>query len=757
MARNAATGYSDVTITADDGTNQTTDKRQFIKVFALSCNAYDITLSVSSDSVSEGDGTTDITLTATRSNSDTSGAVSVPYTLGGTATKDTDYSVSSATLTIADGAPSGTATLSFTPTDDSDLEGNETIVISGAVPGKTVSDALVTLNDDDYDRSDEEGISLWVEANQQFLGEGDGATQATIHASRNGSGSEVTIDLQLRSSSSSYDTATQDTDYTVTALGSITIPNESSSTTTGSTITVTPMDDLAHEGNEHILITGTSGTRTVGNAHIVILDNDCHSVKPGTPSVSKTRFEDQMAPALDVDWATPSGATSVAGYEIRHCSIPSGSGTGDSKWTAHSQHLSSSDSTVNLPDLASERSYLVQVRALQAGNKPLGGWSNARSRNSNIPPSTTIQKIEGGSFPVETVQYGSVAGNSRSMKILFTPGRDGGRLRYKAEATHPLVADARLVEDPENPSTYPQDQVLYFWLYNPATTTITVSATDEYGGRASQTISVTGTRSDTREVVEDSPAGTAVGAPMAAPRHTANNNSGQPLSYTLTGDATSAFAIDSATGQITIKTGATLDYDTTSSYSGQVEYTVEGQNAIISLTINVLEADQNRPGTPVLVRTEFSEPSNPALDVSWTAPESPTDIVDRYVLRYRKQGDANWTVYNGTLGAKDNSLNLPDLEAGATYEAKVLAVLQDGTKSSSSGIGAGTANRSPGDVGSGFKTATLAWGGRIQGRIDNHFSDPDGDTLNYRTKPDHHGLLHSWIHRNANNTTYLRA
>ena len=78
-----------------------------------------------------------------------------------------------------------------------------------------------------------------------------------------------------------------------------------------------------------------------------------------------------------------------------------------------------------------------------------------------------------------------------------------------------------------------------------------------------------------------------------------------------------------------------------------------------------------------MTRTTLGKPSNPALDVTWTAPASGATPTG-YEAQYRKKAadgedPAQWTAYSGTLGATTTSLNLPDLEAGATYEVQVLA------------------------------------------------------------------------------------
>ena len=45
-------------------------------------------------------------------------------------------------------------------------------------------------------------------------------------------------------------------------------------------------------------------------------------------------------------------------------------------------------------------------------------------------------------------------------------------------------------------------------------------------------------------------------------------------SYTLEGNITDAFEIDSSTGVISVKSGATLDYETKTTYTGKVKWSL---------------------------------------------------------------------------------------------------------------------------------------------------------------------------------------
>ena len=111
-----------------------------------------VTLSLAPATVSEGAGSTAVTVTATvggatrwaeaqtvRVSVAGSGGASV---VGFTAVADFD-------LTIPAGADSGTADFNLVPTDDATETNDETITVSGTLSGVTVSSADVTLADDD--------------------------------------------------------------------------------------------------------------------------------------------------------------------------------------------------------------------------------------------------------------------------------------------------------------------------------------------------------------------------------------------------------------------------------------------------------------------------------------------------------------------------------------------------------------------------------------------------------------------------------
>ena len=90
-------------------------------------------LSASPSTLGEDDNATSVTVKATLNGSTLPTATVVTIgTLAGTATEDTDYTATSlASITIPANTASGTGTLTITPTDDTVVEGDETIIVSG--------------------------------------------------------------------------------------------------------------------------------------------------------------------------------------------------------------------------------------------------------------------------------------------------------------------------------------------------------------------------------------------------------------------------------------------------------------------------------------------------------------------------------------------------------------------------------------------------------------------------------------------------
>ena len=95
------------------------------------------------------EGGAPVTVTATLDAPAPTDGLTVTLTTGGTATRDTDYTLSSSTITIAAGETAGTATL--TVIDDAEADAGETIVLDAAstTPALTAAPLTLTIEDND--------------------------------------------------------------------------------------------------------------------------------------------------------------------------------------------------------------------------------------------------------------------------------------------------------------------------------------------------------------------------------------------------------------------------------------------------------------------------------------------------------------------------------------------------------------------------------------------------------------------------------
>ena len=448
--------------------------------------------------------------------------------------------------------------------------------------------------------------------------------------------------------------------------------------------------------------------------HVLIRVDDVEAGKPDAPTVTRTQFSEPTDPALDVTWTDgAANGLTITGYEIRWRK------QGDDTWP-HITGKLANIAYVTFPGLEPGATYEFQVRAATSEEGD-GPWSDTGSGQANTPPNLTNVFL----LPL-TIPWGAVGTYPHWPLSGLFGDADGDTLVYSTSSEYPGIISSWLHSDLGT---------LWVKAVNPSSAEITYAASDAYGGYAYRTVTVTGVANETRSVAENSAAGTNVGRHLGG---TPYNN--EALTHTMTGEvATSGlFVLDSATGQLSVAQGATLDYETKSSYTGKVHFTVQGQAVVINLTVNVTDIETGTPGTPTLTRTRFSVPTNPALDVAWTAPTSGGDPVASYEAQYRKQGATEWTDYTGTLSAETTSLNLPDLEAGAIYEVRVRAVGENEGAGSWSDTGSGQANRPPNATSQVLPSLQVAQAASIVQTIGTgYFLDPDGDALRFSASTAH--------------------
>ncbi|WP_272481214.1 beta strand repeat-containing protein, partial [Microcystis aeruginosa] len=219
-----------------------------------------ITLAVSPSSVTE-DGTTNLTYTFTRSGV-TTNPLTVNYTIGGTATLNTDYTRTGTTNTVTFAANSTTATVTVDPTADTTVESDETVILTlasgtGYTVGTTTPVTGTITNDD---------TSVTLAVSPSSVTE-DGTTNLVYTFTRSGvTTNALTVNYTVGG------TATNGTDYTSIPT-SVTFAANSAT----ATVTVDPTADTTVEPDETVILTLASGTGyTVGTTTAVTgtINND---------------------------------------------------------------------------------------------------------------------------------------------------------------------------------------------------------------------------------------------------------------------------------------------------------------------------------------------------------------------------------------------------------------------------------------------------------------------------------------------------
>ncbi|MBI4664028.1 MAG: glycoside hydrolase family 9 protein [Verrucomicrobia bacterium] len=211
----------------------------------------------------------------------TTGALTVNYSLSGTASNGTDYNTVAASVTLPISVAS--ATVIATPIDDSMVEGEESIILTiTANAGYTVGSsgsATATLADNDASTPS----TVTVMATDGSAAEA-GVDPAVFTFTRSGDTTNpLTVSYGLAG------TAIKWTDYRRLEGDmpvSITIPAGA----TSATLTIYPVDDTEFEGNETVIVTlGAEAAYAVGSpnsATATISDNDVYT--PPTISVAAT-------------------------------------------------------------------------------------------------------------------------------------------------------------------------------------------------------------------------------------------------------------------------------------------------------------------------------------------------------------------------------------------------------------------------------------------------------------------------------------
>ena len=201
---------------------------------------------------------------------------------GDTAVSGTDYTaltpIGGAAIRIRAGQTSGSAAaFTLVITDDTDIEGDETITITGstAASGITVNEAAVTIADDDN------AVTLTPSA--ASVGEASGTTGMTVTAALptgvTAPAGGLTVSITVGDPGDDATSSADGTgaDYTAVTVAGITIAAGQNSAASASFDLTITNDDLA-EGNQTITISGSAADPVAVESGSVTIDDDDDAV-----------------------------------------------------------------------------------------------------------------------------------------------------------------------------------------------------------------------------------------------------------------------------------------------------------------------------------------------------------------------------------------------------------------------------------------------------------------------------------------------
>ena len=405
---------------------------------------------------------------------------------------------------------------------------------------------------------------------------------------------------------------------------------------------------------------------------------------PGPPTgLSISPNQSNPASALDVIWVPPdtTGIPEVTGYEVQHRIGDSGA------WTTHNFNSVGTTTKTTIPDLASNTTYQVQVRAVNDEGE--GRWTtdsgNTQKARLTVAFRSATYSVDEGNTAAATVTVTPTA--DRDVTVTVTMSGTGATLsglgsdntltinRGQSSASFTVSGDQDedAINDEVTLTLSTDDDGVS--VVSPSTTTVTI-IDDEVPNfpPAFATTTVD------RIIPEDSLVGTLLGDPIAA-----TDPEDDPLTYSLSGDSAENFKVSNE-GQITLD--AKLNHEEVQFYTLtlSVRDNKDGignpdSNTDASVTVNITVGDVDEPpGTPTDLSVSVND-NNPttALDLSWTAPNtSGIPPITGYDVQYRIRGESNWIDHAFDSVGTTTETTIPNLASNTTYKVQVRAKNDEG-------------------------------------------------------------------------------
>ena len=646
---------------------------------------HEFSISLSDNSAAEGNSGSNIVATATLSVSNPTSLdfiINVVLCFTGTATEGNDYTlVESNTMerrttssTNSDCIGGGSIVLAFSSSfsswsfriqisGDGTIENDEAIIVSivtaaPRLPGtgndskvgisSTAGSVTFTIEDDDSP------IANFTSASSS-TDEDEGTVTVAVNLSENAiMNTDVTYSVS--------GTAASAMDFS--ALSNIV---QITSGTKTANISIPIIDDNADEPNETIILTLSDGFGyKVGttNVHTLTINDDDAAPKimsPNTALVAEGTTAVLTVTAMDADSDALNYAIS-GGVDSAQFSIDQSDGdlafktAPDFETPGDQGGDNDYEVIVTASDGTNNTTQTITVTVTDVNEPPM----LAPTATASIAENTTDVLIVAATDPDAgtTLTYSITAGADSAQ---FSIDQNNGNLTFKT------------TPDFETPGDQGGDNVYEVIVTvsdgtNSAAQTITVTVTDvnEPPVIAAQTFSVT----------ENATVGTTVGTVAATDEDAGSNLTFSIISGNTNGNTSNAFAINASSGEITV--AGTIDHETTPTYNLTVQVSDGDLSATATVTINVINVNDNSPMITSSATASIVEGIAEVLTVTATDADAGT------TLTYSISGGSDRALFS--IDANSGALTFataPDFEAPGSadnsnvYEVEVMA--SDGT------------------------------------------------------------------------------
>lgn len=512
---------------------------------------------LASQTAGEGAGVFSLTVSLSAA---TTKNVTVPFTLGGTATNGTDYTISSSPLTIPAGSTS--ASIQVTIIDDALVDGNETVIVTLGSPTNATlgSPTAETLTITDNDNGAPTNITL---SSSTVAENAPNAVVGTLTATDPNVGDTATFSIQPGGQGSLFTISGNQLKVGATGLN-----YEALSGVATVTIRATDSTGLFLDKQFSISVTDVNETPSITSGQTFsVVEASAVNTVVGTVAATDP---DTTAPNNTLTYSILSGNTGNA-FAIN-------SSTGQITVATSSALNAAANPTFTLsikvtdagsPALSATQNVTVNVTDANSAPTITAGqvFTTAENRTAGSAVGTVAATDPDPTAPNKTLTYSILSGNTNNA---FAINSSTGQITISTSSavdfeTTPQFVLTIKVADGGTPSLS-------------ATGTVTINVTDVNDPpsiAAGQTFSV----------AQNAPVNTVVGTVAATdPDTTAPNNT---LSYSITGGNTSsAFTINATTGVITVNNSAALNPAVIPQFTLQVRV-ADGGSPSLTLTRNV--------------------------------------------------------------------------------------------------------------------------------------------------------------------------